>query len=512
MLSFTRTQNAFLFQFNVSINKLANSRNHDNVFLTSVVKFYFLTVEILHQKFSSILWNPEKSLECSGLFKMSSSPATPPQAPYSSFSLEVEPLANSSFFSHGDNESDNNSERYDVDNNDVVEEDSSQDMSDMILERRRRRSSHYQNSSDEEDEEEDEDQTSEYGNNSAVTGVNDEDDEAEEDDNGSIQTNRNDQSDDIRNAASDSPNNPSISSENNSNVNTDPNYMFLTTTNELYAQSSPHLREIGYEQTIWSLSTAKPGNGVEQIRDLSTDTYWQSDGGQPHLLNIQFIQRRPISFVCFYLDYNLDESYTPKKLSVRVGMTFHDLEEIRVVELNEPVGWISIPLWSKLDPLDDAEQEDAYDYELDQDLDPEFFNTNDNERNHVHRLNYQKALKRPVRAHFIQICVVAMHQNGRDTHIRQVKVFGPRRNEELNLFRIRRMNFHQTKILQIDNNTKNSNPTPIESRNNGESGDIGSNDIFTISNDTESKENSYFDKVFSQKFQTIDMTQYNTVR
>ncbi|CAN0404994.1 unnamed protein product, partial [Scytosiphon promiscuus] len=27
-----------------------------------------------------------------------------------------------------------------------------------------------------------------------------------------------------------------------------------------------------------------------------------------------------------------------------------------------------------------------------------------------------------LRAHFVQICVVAMHQNGRDTHIRQVQM------------------------------------------------------------------------------------------
>lgn len=27
-----------------------------------------------------------------------------------------------------------------------------------------------------------------------------------------------------------------------------------------------------------------------------------------------------------------------------------------------------------------------------------------------------------LRAHFVQICVVAMHQNGRDTHIRQVGI------------------------------------------------------------------------------------------
>ena len=34
------------------------------------------------------------------------------------------------------------------------------------------------------------------------------------------------------------------------------------------------LREIGREALCWQLSSAKPGNGVEQIRDQSTDTYW----------------------------------------------------------------------------------------------------------------------------------------------------------------------------------------------------------------------------------------------
>ena len=54
---------------------------------------------------------------------------------------------------------------------------------------------------------------------------------------------------------------------------------------------APHLRtdssrrEIG-EEAVWSLSTAKPGNGVDQLRDGSPDTYWQSDGGQPHLINV----------------------------------------------------------------------------------------------------------------------------------------------------------------------------------------------------------------------------------
>jgi len=32
--------------------------------------------------------------------------------------------------------------------------------------------------------------------------------------------------------------------------------------------------EIG-DLAVWSLSTAKPGNGVEQLRDDNSDTYWQ---------------------------------------------------------------------------------------------------------------------------------------------------------------------------------------------------------------------------------------------
>jgi anaphase-promoting complex subunit 10 len=86
---------------------------------------------------------------------------------------------------------------------------------------------------------------------------------------------------------------------------------------------------------------AKPGNGVEQIRDDNVDTYWQSDGGQPHLINIQFHKKMSIVEVAFYLDYKLDESYTPKKLSIRAGTTFHDLVEIHVLELSEPTGWVS---------------------------------------------------------------------------------------------------------------------------------------------------------------------------
>lgn len=167
------------------------------------------------------------------------------------------------------------------------------------------------------------------------------------------------------------------------------------------------LREIGREALCWQLSSAKPGNGVDQIRDQNTDSYWQSDGiSQPHWVQVHFARRVAISHVCLYLDYNLDESYTPKHLSVQVGMTTQDLVPAiyppnTVVEFHEPVGWCIIPLTAPPDPLDDDDDDAA-------------------------AAGQQTRSRRVVRTHLIQISVISMHQNGRDTHIRQVQLYGPR--------------------------------------------------------------------------------------
>ena len=104
--------------------------------------------------------------------------------------------------------------------------------------------------------------------------------------------------------------------------------------------------ELGLDKAIWTLSTAKPGNGIEQLRDNNLETYWQSDGIQPHFINIQFLRKMSVSRVCLYLDYNLDESYTPKKISIKSGMSTHDPEDVTAIELQEPIGWVSISLSS----------------------------------------------------------------------------------------------------------------------------------------------------------------------
>ncbi|KAH9527186.1 Anaphase-promoting complex subunit 10 [Dermatophagoides farinae] len=139
--------------------------------------------------------------------------------------------------------------------------------------------------------------------------------------------------------------------------------------NELKRQKSV-VREIG-SQAVWSLSSCKVGFGVEQLRDNCKDTYWQSDGVQPHLVNIQFRRKTTVCEIKIFADFKLDESYTPNKISVRAGNHFHDLHE----------GWETIPL------------RDADDH--------------------------------PIRAFLIQIAVLGNHQNGRDTHIRQIKINSP---------------------------------------------------------------------------------------
>lgn len=45
---------------------------------------------------------------------------------------------------------------------------------------------------------------------------------------------------------------------------------------------------------------------------------------------IAFRRKTTVKTLCIYADYKSDESYTPSKISVRVGNNFHNLQEIRV--------------------------------------------------------------------------------------------------------------------------------------------------------------------------------------
>ncbi|KAK2715602.1 anaphase-promoting complex subunit 10-like [Artemia franciscana] len=161
----------------------------------------------------------------------------------------------------------------------------------------------------------------------------------------------------------------------------------------LLLESTGLVQEVG-SQAVWSLSSCKPGFGVQQLRDGSKETYWQSDGQLPHLLNIQFRKKTIVKDIYIYVDYKTDESYTPSKISVRAGTHFGDLQEIEVIDLTEPTGWIPIPLR----------------------------NIND----------------QPIKTYMIQIAVVGNHQSGRDTHIRQVRIHSVKKENIISVFEMER--------------------------------------------------------------------------
>ncbi|KAF3913230.1 hypothetical protein AA313_de0208103 [Arthrobotrys entomopaga] len=141
------------------------------------------------------------------------------------------------------------------------------------------------------------------------------------------------------------------------------------------------LKDIGHWAS-WTVSTSKPGCGVAELRSEDTNLFWQSDGPQPHLINIHFAKRVFVKRIRIYLDYSQDESYTPTKIAVYAGTGYHDLQEVCTLEFNQPVGWQEVPL----------------------------------ENVHADGI---------LRAFLIQVCILSNHQNGKDTHVRGLQIYSP---------------------------------------------------------------------------------------
>lgn len=166
----------------------------------------------------------------------------------------------------------------------------------------------------------------------------------------------------------------------------------------------PHLKDIS-PLASWTVSTAKPGCSVPQLRAPSTALYWQSDGPQPHLLNIHFFKLVEIAGIRIYLDFDLDESYTPTKIAFLAGTGYNDLQEWCVMAFEQPRGWVDV----------DFSGVGAMDGESDESDD-------DDESNEESEAAERK--KWPVlRAMLVQVQIRENHQNGKDTHLRGLQIF-----------------------------------------------------------------------------------------
>ncbi|KAJ1721545.1 hypothetical protein LPJ53_003948 [Coemansia erecta] len=137
----------------------------------------------------------------------------------------------------------------------------------------------------------------------------------------------------------------------------------------------------------WSASTTKQGFGVTNLLDGSPDTFWQSDGHQPHTLTLRFAKRQPIHAISLFLDYARDESYTPCRIRLLAGSNPHDLQLLldHVLE-TPPNGWVLLPL------ADAAGEKDG---------------------------------GGALHAHFLCIELPANYESGRDVHVRMARVLAP---------------------------------------------------------------------------------------
>ncbi|ODH13094.1 hypothetical protein ACO22_07607 [Paracoccidioides brasiliensis] len=219
-----------------------------------------------------------------------------------------------------------------------------------------------------------------------------------------------------------------------------------------------NLREIS-SLASWTVSTHKPGCGIAALRHPSPSQFWQSDGPQPHTLTLHFFKRVSIVRIRVYLDFELDESYTPTKMIFLAGMGGNDLVEFSTWHGEAPAGWVDIDLQGvggrhekagrrkshrrqnstggilsgmgdgpsttrqRRDPSNNGivgGDSDSTEYDTEDDDDD---NDNDDDDDDDDDLDVDSSSDNVLKAMVIQVRISENHQNGKDTHVRGFQVF-----------------------------------------------------------------------------------------
>ena len=204
----------------------------------------------------------------------------------------------------------------------------------------------------------------------------------------------------------------------------------------------------------WTVSSSKPGCSIPQLRNPSTALFWQSDGPQPHLLNIHFFKLVRIVGLRLYLDFEADESYTPTRIQFLAGSGPNDLQEWAELRLEQPRGWVWVgfegvgeaegasgPAFAQEDEEDEGDEDDDDeddDYDDDDDDDDDDGGASDSSdsamvlegaggkslRRQRRRQRRRRGARMPVlRAFLVQVKILENHQNGKDTHLRGLQIF-----------------------------------------------------------------------------------------
>ena len=213
-------------------------------------------------------------------------------------------------------------------------------------------------------------------------------------------------------------------------------------------ESAPHdpddsrllagLRDISSLAT-WTLSSSKPGCALPQLRHPSPTHFWQSDGPQPHTLTLHFFKLVAIVKIRIYLDFDLDESYTPTKMKFYAGMSEGGLVEFGNWEVEEKTdpqtgetisnienvkGWIEVSLQGVGGR--DTHYHGRHEKKMKKkprhsDMDATLDGVDDDYEHDDFVTDYVG--RDVLKAMVVQVRICENHQNGKDTHVRGFQVF-----------------------------------------------------------------------------------------
>jgi anaphase-promoting complex subunit 10 len=136
--------------------------------------------------------------------------------------------------------------------------------------------------------------------------------------------------------------------------------------------------EVAYREitksAVWTVSTVKGGYAISSMFDRSLKTFWQSDAVPPHWIGAQFSKQTFLSKLSIYLSVDPDDTYTAVELVIYIGSDPTSLTEFKMAEPARLQGWLDIEL--------------------------------------------------NVPTIFLRVCITKNHQGGRDSRIRQIRLFG----------------------------------------------------------------------------------------
>ncbi|ELP93081.1 anaphase-promoting complex subunit, putative [Entamoeba invadens IP1] len=102
--------------------------------------------------------------------------------------------------------------------------------------------------------------------------------------------------------------------------------------------NDPTIKEVTREAFV-TVSSSRIGYGLSNIFDNDKTTFWQSNGNVPHTITFLFDEIKNFAFVRVYISHSQDETYTPTKLILKIGVSMYDMIDNVWFESENPEGW-----------------------------------------------------------------------------------------------------------------------------------------------------------------------------